>query len=97
MRAQVIARSIDSLLKLCRDAIDHADPKERAAAAHDPAMFRMVTSLMTNLRVEHTDRSLGIHTGGFGTLADFAAIIEASAQAEAKSNEPPGAVKGSKR
>ena len=94
--SQAIARSIDSLLKQYRDLVDHADPQERSAAAHDPA-GRMVTSLVTNLRVERTDRSLGIHTGGFGTLADFAAIIEASVRAEAKSNEPPTAPKGSKR
>ncbi len=94
--SQAIARSIDSLLKQYRDLVDHADPQERAAAAHDPTS-RMLTSMVANLRFEHTDRSLGIHTDGFGTLADFAAIIEASAQAEAKSHESPQAAKGSKR
>ena len=96
MRARRSPRSIDSLLKQYRDLVDHADPQERAAAAHDPAS-RMFNSLVTHLRVEHTDRSLGIHTDGFGTLADFAAIIEASVQAEAKPDEPHPAAKGSKR
>jgi hypothetical protein len=73
--SQVIARSIDSLVKLGRDAINHADPKAKEFADHE-RMFRMITSLMANMRVEHTDRSVGVHTDGFGTFADFAAVIE---------------------
>ena len=74
--SEVIARSIDSLVKLGRDAINHADPKAKEFADHE-RMFRMIKSLMANVRVEHTDRSVGVHTDGFGTLADFASIIEA--------------------
>ena len=87
--SEVIARSIDSLVKLGRDAIDHADPKAKEFADHE-RMLRMITSLMANLRVEHTDRSVGIHTDGFGTLADLASIIEAEMN-EQKAQAPKGA------
>ncbi len=84
--SEVIARSIDSLVKLGRDAINHADPKAKEFADHE-RMFRMITSLMANMRVERTDRSVGIHTDGFGTLADVASMIEAETK-EPKAQAP---------
>ena len=53
----------------------------------------MSRSLLTNLRVEHTDRSVGIRTDGFGTLADFASMLgteiqyEKGAEAERKASK----------
>ena len=31
---------------------------------------------MAGLRVEHTERTITVQTQGFGTLADFAAVVE---------------------
>ena len=87
--SEVIARSIDSLVKLGRDAINHADPKAKELANHD-RQLRMYTSMMANLRVEHTDRSVGVHTEGFGTIADVASMFEAETN-EQKAQAPKGA------
>jgi hypothetical protein len=79
--SESITRAIDALLKLGRDAVEHPDPEALAAGAHD-RIFRMVKALLANIRVERTDRSIDCRTGGFGTLADFASIVEAEAGEE---------------
>ena len=40
----------------------------------------MVKALVANVRVEHTDNAITVQTQGFGTLADFATIVEGEVQ-----------------
>jgi hypothetical protein len=71
--SRTITRSIDSLVEQCRATLE---PQAKADGGHD-RQLRMVTSLMANLRVEHTGRSVGVHADGFGTFADLIAMVEA--------------------
>jgi hypothetical protein len=76
------ARSIDALVKQSHDSVAAAlreDPKEA-----NTLEGRMLLKLVTNLRVNHGDRAIDVRTDGFGTLADFASMLDASAKAEAK-------------
>lgn len=88
--SRTIARSMDALVKRGRDAIGLANP-----GPHDP-ILRMTRALLANARVESDDHSAALRTDGFGTLADFAAIIEAELQAEVKSHEQGQATKPAK-
>jgi hypothetical protein len=89
---KTIAKSIDSLVKQCRDLVA-AGARENPQEANTPE-GRMFVRLVTNLRVDHGDRSIDIRTDGFGTLAEFAAMLEASAKDEAKQANPPSREKG---
>ena len=40
----------------------------------------MIKAMVANVRVEHTDNTITVRTQDFGTLADFATIVEAEAQ-----------------
>ena len=39
----------------------------------------MLKALVANVRVEHTDNAITVQAQNFGTLADFAAIVESEA------------------
>jgi hypothetical protein len=84
-----IARSIESLVKQGRDVLEHPTSDARDLEAHDRSI-RMYRALLANLRIEHTNRSVGLHTDGFGTFADFASILEAEAKDEAKPQNQKG-------
>ena len=77
--SEAITRAIDSLRKLGLAAIDRA-PLVTPDGVDHGGNIRMVKALLTNLRVEPTDRSVGLRAEGFGTLADFASIVEAEAR-----------------
>jgi beta-lactamase regulating signal transducer with metallopeptidase domain len=78
--SEAVSRQIDSLIKLGRQfLLAELDPKSPEVAAYD-LMVRMLKALAANVRVEHTDNAITVQTQGFGTLADFAAVVEGEAQ-----------------
>ena len=86
-----ITRAIDSLRKLGLAAIDRA-PLVTPDGVDHGGNIRMVKALLANLRVEPADRSVGLRAEGFGTLADFASIVETEVHEE-MSREQDGAEK----
>jgi beta-lactamase regulating signal transducer with metallopeptidase domain len=78
--SEAVSRQLDSLIKLGRQfLLEQLDPKSPEVVAHDQ-MARMLKSLAANVRVEHTDNAITVQTQNFGTLADFAAIVEGEAR-----------------
>ena len=73
------ADQLDSLIKLGRQSVEQLDPKSPDVGAHE-LIVRMVKAMAANVRVEHTDNAVSVQTQDFGTLADFAAIVEGEAQ-----------------
>jgi hypothetical protein len=78
-----IARSVESLVKLGRDSLTGLAQDVQAPDTHDP-FIHMAQALLANLRVERSERSVSLHTADFGTLADFASMVEAEQRSEAK-------------
>jgi beta-lactamase regulating signal transducer with metallopeptidase domain len=78
---QAIARVVESLRTLGRAAVEHPDPGVKLDESQANAV-RMVQSLLTNVRVATGDRSVTVNTDGFGTLAEFASIMEAEGFAD---------------
>jgi hypothetical protein len=77
--AAAVSRSLDSLIKRGRDYIERNAPKAPDAGAHD-VILRMLKALMANVRVLHTDNSVGLRSDGLGTLADVALVVDGEAQ-----------------
>jgi beta-lactamase regulating signal transducer with metallopeptidase domain len=78
--SEAVSRQIDSLIKLGRQfLLVELDPKSPEVAAHD-LVARMLKALAANVRVEHSDSAITVQTQDFGTLADFAAVVEGQAQ-----------------
>jgi hypothetical protein len=78
--SDAVSRQIDSLIKLGRQfLLVELDPKSPEVAAHD-LVARMLKALAANVRVEHSDSAITVETQDFGTLADFAAVVEGQAQ-----------------
>jgi BlaR1 peptidase M56 len=80
--SEAISRSLDSLIKLGRQYIEHNTPKLPDAGAHDQ-IARMLKALAANVRVVHTGNAITVQAQNFGSLADYAAIVEGEAH-EAK-------------
>jgi hypothetical protein len=75
-----VSRQIDSLITLGRQILLQAlDPKSPEVAAHENTAL-IFKALAANVRVEHTDTVISVHTQAVGTLADFAAIVAGEAQ-----------------
>ena len=72
-------RALDSLITLGRLTLEHAAPKSPAGGSEDQEV-RMAKALLTGIRVEHSDKAITVAAQGFGSLADFASIIEAQAR-----------------
>ncbi len=87
--SEAVSRQIDSLLKMGRKALEQIDPKSPEVAAHDLS-FRMLKALAANVRVNQTDHAVTVHAQGFGTLADFAAIVEGEAKEESDARVAAG-------
>ena len=77
--SEAISRSLDSLIKLGRQFLEHDIPKSPDSRAHDQ-IVRMLKALAANVRVEHTDNAITVQAQNFGSLADFAAIVDGKAQ-----------------
>jgi beta-lactamase regulating signal transducer with metallopeptidase domain len=73
-----VCRSLDSLIKLGRRSIEQNAPKSHEGGPHE-LIARMLKALAENVRVEHTDNAITVRAQGFGTLADFALIVDAEA------------------
>ena len=69
---------IDSFLKSARETMK--DPEWLAAEGHEP-VNRMAVKFVTNLRVEHTDRSVDLRADGIATLAEFVSFVKVAAVA----------------
>jgi hypothetical protein len=82
------ASSIDNLVKQFRDLVA-TSARENPQEANTPE-GRMFLKLITNLCVDHGDRSIDIRTDGFGTFADLASIVEGEAQPENRKESPNG-------
>ena len=79
--SEPIARSIESLVKLGREALEHPGPDGAVGELHGRGL-RMVKTLLANLRVGHGHGSVELQTEGFGTLAELGALLEADIDAE---------------
>ena len=75
--SKAIADVIDSLLKLARSAMEQPDPDVLAADARQREYreYRMLKALLTNIRVEQTERSVKLRTDGFGTFAEVGSFF----------------------
>jgi hypothetical protein len=80
---EAIARTLESVLKKDLEPLEREVREVKPGMAHDRAAT-MMKALLANLRVEHADRSVGVQTGRFGTLADFAALVEDEFQSATK-------------
>jgi hypothetical protein len=81
---KAISGVVDSLLKLARAAFGELPAPETRGVGADESAYRehrMIKALLENLRVEHTERSVGLLTDGLGTLAEFGSVIKAEADA----------------
>ncbi|HKI20945.1 MAG TPA: M56 family metallopeptidase, partial [Isosphaeraceae bacterium] len=77
--SEAVSRHLDMLIKLGRQfLLKELDPKSPEVAAHE-LVARMLKALAANVRVEHTDDTITVQTQGFGTLADFATVVEGEA------------------
>jgi hypothetical protein len=90
-----ISHFIDAYVKEGLDALDHLGPQAQSAESRD-RILRLARSLLSNIRVDHTDRSVCVQTGGSGTLAEVASVIGAAIQAEADEVKARSRAKGSK-
>ncbi len=79
-----IARAVESLVKSGRDAMTTSpEPATPATEFDEDRVFRAFNkTLLANLRVGHDDRSVDLRAEGFGTLADFFSLVEASVNAD---------------
>jgi beta-lactamase regulating signal transducer with metallopeptidase domain len=80
--AGAVCRSVDSLIKLGRQHVEQNAPKVPDVGAHDH-IARLLKALAATVRVERSGYVVAIRAHGFGTLADFALIVDGEAQ-EAK-------------
>ena len=72
---EALLRTIESLRKLGQKALEQLDPEHRDGGSVDPLV--MARALLANLRVDRADRSINVRAEGFGTLSDFAALVQA--------------------
>jgi len=84
--SEAISRSLESLIKMGRQYIEQDVPTDAGA---DASIVRMLKALAANVRVEHTGNSVTVQAQNFGSLADFATIVEGQAQ-EAKARVAAG-------
>ncbi len=82
-----LARSIELYVRMGLALLDQTLSTDHKADSHDP-IIRMTRSLLANIRVEHSDRSVSVKTQGFGRLADLASMIEAEMKCEKKAGNP---------
>ena len=78
--AESVARSIGLLTKVGRAALESEPP---SAGEHDHAI-RLYKAFLANLRVEQAGHTVSIRSDGFGTFGEWASILKASIEAEAK-------------
>ncbi len=78
--SESVSRQVDSLIAMARQfLLTELDPKSPEVAAHQ-LVARVIKGMAANVRVEHTDKTVTVQTRDFGTLADFAAIVEGEAR-----------------
>ena len=74
--SETIARAVESLLKLGREAIEHPEPAATLNEFHGLAL-QMIKGLLANLRVGRRNGLVELHTEGLGSLAEFGTLLEA--------------------
>jgi hypothetical protein len=74
--SEAVSRSLESLIAMGRQEIDKELQDNQPKTPTDGLVVRMYKALLTGVRVEHSDNTITVRTQGFGTLADFAAIVE---------------------
>jgi hypothetical protein len=86
--SKAVSGVIDSLLKSARAAMEQLDPEalDLDVDEREYRAYRMIKTLLMNIRVEHTERSVELLTDGFGTLAEVGSYIKAEAD-EQKSHD----------
>jgi beta-lactamase regulating signal transducer with metallopeptidase domain len=70
-----VSRSLESLISLGRRYVEQNTPNPSGAGTHD-LIATMLRTLAANVRIEHTDDAIAVLAQGFGTLSDFARIVE---------------------
>ncbi len=93
--SRTIVRTIEALVKQGRAGLDLAATQVPPGEVHQRC-FRMMKSLLANLRVEHAYRSVAVRTGGFGTIAEVIATAEAEVRSEAYAGNPKEVPKAAK-
>ena len=81
-----MARTLESLVKLGREALEHPGPDD-AVGEFVGRGLRMAKALLANLSIGRGDGSVELHAAGFGSLAEFASIVEAETDQAATPNE----------
>jgi len=84
-----IARAVESVVKMWQDTIVDPEP----GTTVDEFLNRgtlMFKTLLTNLRVEHDDLAVDVRAEGFGTLAEFGAVVETEINDDANRKRDKG-------
>ena len=76
-----IAGTLDSLLTLARQGLEHPDPAEIASENHQ-RLYRMAKALLAGVRVGRADRAVDVRAEGFGTVAEFARLVAAEVESD---------------
>lgn len=69
--AEAVARAVEGLVKLGREALNSASPE---SGGHDLAV-RLTKGLLANLKVGHEGRTISLSSEEFGTFADLASFF----------------------
>jgi hypothetical protein len=71
------AKVVETLLAAGRLLVDTHEPGEPEGETAESAR-RLLKRLLTNIRVERVERSVLLHFGDVGTLAEFASLVDAN-------------------
>ena len=78
--SEAVSRSLDSLIKLGRQSLEHVELRTPDPFGVHELSSRMVRALLAGIRAEQTNNAITVHAQNFGSLADFAAIVDGETQ-----------------
>jgi hypothetical protein len=85
---RIITRSVESLMKMARDALKDAETKQPSSESAERAA-RMAKNFLTNLHVGLDGHAVELRSDGFGTLAEFSSLVEAAFKEQAGASRGP--------
>jgi hypothetical protein len=93
-----LAAAVEALVSQGRKLLDgNLHPPKPDAPKEEQLAVRMITRLAANVGVSKEDGRAIIHTGDFGTLSDFASILEANANVQKEARKKHLETKQAKR
>jgi hypothetical protein len=75
-----VSRSVESLIATGRQFLEQAVQQDAPRTPEDMLAVRFYRGLLGGAHVAHTDGAITVRTQSFGTLDDFATIVEAQAR-----------------